>query len=177
MKNLYLCVTVAAGLCIGARADVPFRTGEVFGQAVKVTEGAAGSGRCVNVAGDLLYVGGKETLGVYSLAGDPLRPKLLGEAKDIASARQIALQDGMAYVTARANGIWIVDCRNPAKPFVAGHYPSTANCTGIDVAGDVCFVGEAVCRGTLPVHGQLHGHRRGGGRVFRRRVEERPGVH
>ena len=141
MKNLYLCVTVAAGLCIGARADVPFRTGEVFGEAVKVAEGAAGSGRCVNIAGDLLYVGGKETLGVYSLSHDPLRPKFLGEAKDIASARQIALQDGMAYVTARANGIWIVDCRNPAKPFVAGHYPSTANCTGIDVAGDVCFVG------------------------------------
>ena len=141
MKNFYLCVTVAAGLCIGARADMPFRTGEVFGQAVKVTEGAAGSGRCVNAAGDLLYVGGKETLGVYGLAGDPLHPKLLGEAKDIASARQIALQGGMAYVSARANGIWIVDCRNPAKPFVAGHYPSTANCTGIDVAGDVCFVG------------------------------------
>ena len=141
MKKLYLCMTAAAGLCIGARADVPFHTGEVFGKAVKVAEGSAGSGRCVNVAGDLLYVGGKETLGVYSLSGDPLRPKLLGEAKDIASARQIALQDGMAYVTARANGIWIVDCRNPAKPFVAGHYPSTANCTGIDVAGDVCFVG------------------------------------
>ena len=118
MKKLFLCMTVATGLCAGTRADVPFRTGKVFGQAVKVAEGAAGSGRCVNIEGDLLYVGGKESLGVYS-----------------------ALQDGMAYVTARANGIWIVDCRNPAKPFVAGHYPSTANCTGIDVAGDVCFVG------------------------------------
>ena len=128
-------------MCAGRSADIPFRTGKTFGTAVKVAEGAAGSGRCVSIEGDLLYVGGKETLGVYSLSGDPLCPKLLGETKDIAAARQIALQDGMAYVTARANGIWVVDCRNPAKPFVAGHYPSTANCTGVDVAGDVCFVG------------------------------------
>ena len=141
MKRFALFITVVAGLCVRTRADVPFRTGEVFGKAVKVAEGAAGSGRCVNIEGELLYVGGKETLGVYSLSGDPLHPKLLGEAKDIASARQIALQGGMAYVSARVNGIWIVDCRDPARPFVVGHYPSTANCTGIDVAGDVCFVG------------------------------------
>ena len=143
MKKLCLCAAtmLAAGICAGGSADVPFRTGEVFGKAVKVAEGAAGFGRCVNIEGDFLYVGGKETLGVYSLSGDPLHPKLLGETKDIASARQIALQGGMAYVSARANGIWIVDCRSPAKPLVAGHYPSTANCTGIDVAGDVCFVG------------------------------------
>jgi len=142
MKRYFLCVViVVAGMGAGGRADVPFRTGATFGKAVKVAEGAAGSGRCVNIEGDLLYVGGRETLGVYSLSGDPLRPKLLGETKDIAAARQIALQGGMAYVAARANGIWVVDCRNPAKPFVAGHYPSTANCTGIDVAGDVCFVG------------------------------------
>ena len=136
-----LAAGILVGFCAWGGGEVPFRTGEVFGKAVKVAEGAAGSGRCVNIDGDFLYVGGKETLGVYSLSGDPLRPKLLGEAKDIASARQIALQRGMAYVSARANGIWVVDCRNPAKPFVAGHYPSTANCTGIDVAGDVCFVG------------------------------------
>ena len=143
MKKLCLCAVtmLVAGICAGGSADVPFRTGEVFGNAVKVVEGAAGFGRCVNIEGDFLYVGGRETLGVYSLSGDPLRPKLLGETKDIASGRQIALQGGMAYVSARANGIWVVDCRNPAKPFVAGHYPSTANCTGIDVAGDVCFVG------------------------------------
>ena len=113
MKKLYLCMTVAAELFIGARADVPFRTGEVFGEAVKVAEGAAGSGRCVNIAGDLLYVGGKETLGVYSLSDDPLRPKFLGEAKDIASTRQIALQDGMAYVTARAS-TWRGTCVSSA---------------------------------------------------------------
>ncbi len=141
MKRFALCITVVAGLCVGARADVPFRTGEVFGKAVKVAEGAVGSGRCANIEGEFLYVGGKDSLGVYSMSGDPLRPKLLGETRDIASARQIALQGGMAYISARANGIWIVDCRDPARPFVAGHYPSTANCTGIDVAGDVCFVG------------------------------------
>ena len=97
MKKLYLCMTAAAGLCIGARADVPFHTGEVFGKAVKVAEGSAGSGRCVNVAGDLLYVGGKETLGVYSLSGDPLRPKLLGEAKDIAASESLCRQLGIEY--------------------------------------------------------------------------------
>ena len=90
MKRLYLCMTVAAELCAGVYADVPFRTGKVFGQAVKVTEGSAGSGRCVSIADDLLYVGGKETLGVYGLAGDPLRPKLLGEAKDIARLKTVA---------------------------------------------------------------------------------------
>ena len=132
-------VALMAGVCAWGGGDVPFRTGTIFGKAVKVAGGAAG--RCVNIEGNRLYVGGKGTLGVYDLSGDPLRPKLLGEAGGLASARQVALQGGMAYVSARANGIWVVDCRDPAKPFVSGHYPSTANCTGIDVAGDVCFVG------------------------------------
>ena len=41
MKKLYLCMIVAAGLCVGVRGDVPFRTGNVFGKAVRVTGGAA----------------------------------------------------------------------------------------------------------------------------------------
>ena len=140
VKRLAVSILVASmmGVCAWGDGDVPFRTGSIFGKAVRVTGGA--DGRCVNIEGNLLYVGGKESLGVYDLS-DPLRPRLLGETGGLASARQVALQGGMAYVTARANGIWVVDCRNPAKPFVAGHYPSTANCTGIDVAGDVCFVG------------------------------------
>ena len=137
------CLSIMTALFAGVCAwggDVPFRTGSIFGKAVRVTGGEAASGRCVNIEGNLLYVCGNESLGVYDLS-NPLQPKLLGETKGIASARQVALQGGMAYVSARANGIWVVDCRNSAKPFVAGHYPSTANCTGIDVAGDVCFVG------------------------------------
>ena len=134
-------ICLATGFCAWGGGDVPFRTGDVFGTAVKVAGDGARFGLCVNIKDNLLYVGGKGTLGVYDVSGDPLRPKLLGEADGLASARQIAVQGGMAYVAARANGIWVVDCRDPAKPLVVGHYPSTANCTGIDVAGDVCFVG------------------------------------
>ena len=145
MKRTWIFASTAlamlsAVLCAWGGGDVPFRTGNVFGKTARVAGGASGSGRCVNLEGNLLYVGGKETLGVYDLSA-PLHPKLLGETGGLAAARQVALQGGMAYVSARANGIWVVDCRDPAKPFVAGHYPSTANCTGIDVAGDVCFVG------------------------------------
>ena len=95
-----MCLVAMA--CAWGGGDVPFRTGEVFRKAVKVAGGAAGAEHCVNVAGNLLYVGGKGTLGVYDLSGDPLRPKLLGEANGLATARQVALQGGMAYVSARA---------------------------------------------------------------------------
>ena len=91
VKRLAVSILVASmmGVCAWGDGDVPFRTGSIFGKAVRVTGGAAGSGRCVNIEGNLLYVGGKESLGVYDLS-DPLQPKLLGETKGIASARQVA---------------------------------------------------------------------------------------
>ena len=115
--------------------------GKVFGGVSKVNGGPAEKGRFCAVEEDRLYVGGEGTLAVYDIAANPMSPKQLGVVRDLPTLRQIAVQDGIVYATARASGLWIIDCRSPENPRVAGHYPSVANCTGVDVAGDVCFVG------------------------------------
>lgn len=134
-------LTASAAIAAGAADVVPFRTGDVFGK-VSLLEGAAGkSGRCLWIEADRLYVAGRETLGVYDITASPSKPKLLGTLDGIANIRQVTVLDGIAYMTARANGLWIADCRNPEKPKLLGHYPSTANCTGVEIAGNVCIIG------------------------------------
>lgn len=123
-----------------SKPAVPFATGSVFGEAHRLGDRHARKAWAVCLEGDRLYVGGSGFLSVYDVAADPLNPRLLGTTEDMATVRQIAVQDGMAYVVARANGLWVVDCRS-GIPRTVGHMPSTSNCTGVDVAGSVCFIG------------------------------------
>lgn len=132
---------VSVAFASGKVTDIPFRTGEVFGKVTRLEGAAARAGRCVGLENGRLYVGGTGTLSVYDVTRNPSSPKLLGTLEGISTIRQLAVQDGIVYMTARANGIWIVDCRKPETPVVLGHYPSIANCTGMEVAGDVCFIG------------------------------------
>ena len=129
--------------CMGvlvADTSLPFQTGEVFGKARRFGGELGLVATAMTIDGGRLYVGGRGFLSVYDVATDPLAPKLLGTTTEIANVRQIAVQEGWAYTVAREQGVWVVDCRD-GVPKVTGHLSSTSNCTGIDVAGDVCFVG------------------------------------
>ena len=48
----------------------------------------------------------------------------------IGNARQIEIKDGIAYVTAREDGLWIFDVRNE-KPMLLSHYVTVEFATGI----------------------------------------------
>ena len=129
-----------AGFAAGAFAEGKTETGAVFGTARRFgkTDDAA---MALALEGDRLYAGAGDSLYVFSLA-DPLAPKQLGKTAGIVAARQVAVQNGFAYVTAREGGLWIVDCTDPAKPRIRSRFDSCELATGVDVAGDVCFCGQ-----------------------------------
>lgn len=123
-------------------AALPFQTGEVFCGAKPLDGAVHKNAMAVVVDGDRLYVGGRGGyLAVYDIASNPVKPRLLGRTDEIASVRQLAVQDGLVGVVSRENGVWFIDCKDATQPKVVGHFPSTSNCTGIDLAGNVCFVG------------------------------------
>ena len=130
-----------AAVSFGAVHPVPFQTGEIFGKGARLEGERIAKAWAVGLDGDRLYVGGTGFLSVYDVKDDPLRPKLLGTTDDIATVRQMAVQDGFVYSVTRSEGLWITDCRDPAAPKTVGHLPLTLNSTGVDVAGNVCFVG------------------------------------
>ena len=145
MMRKALCRAILPVVCgvalMAAGGDVPFATGAVFGKAVPLDGAFCKGAMSVATEGDRLYVGGRGFVAVYDISSDPVRPRLLGRTEDIVSVRQLAVQDGLVCVVAREQGVWTVDCRDAAHPRVLGHLPSTSNCTGVDLAGNVCFVG------------------------------------
>lgn len=129
------------GLVLALTASLPFRTDAVFGTAKPFPEPFARTAQALALEGNRLYVGGRGWLAVYDVGTDPAQPKLLGKTDELATVRQLAVEDGLVAAVARESGVWFVDCRDAAQPKVTGHYPSVSNCTGVDLAGSVCFVG------------------------------------
>lgn len=91
--------------------------------------------------GNCLYGGAGDTLIVFDVT-QAHSPRMLGEVHGMAGIRQIAVQNGFAYVTAREYGLWIVDCTNPSQPRIRSRFDTCELATGIDVAGDVAFCGQ-----------------------------------
>lgn len=95
----------------------------------------------VAIEGNRLYAVSGDDFFVFDVSR-PLSPELLGRTRGIGSARQVAVQGGMAYVTAREYGLWIVDATNPREPRVRSRFDTCELATGVDVAGDVCFCAQ-----------------------------------
>ena len=123
-------------------AAFPYVTGTVLGMPVPISDGAPGPGRGLWLEDGKLYVLSNRELFVYSVRNDPLHPKLLGRADGVLGGRQVVAQGGIAYVSARERGMWIVDCRDPGSMRVLSRYDSIGLGTGVDVAGDVCMLTE-----------------------------------
>ncbi len=112
----------------------------VFGEAT-LFDDTDRSAMALATDGRYLYGGAGDWFLVFDLA-DPLRPRKVGSVRGVGSARQIAVQDGLAYVTSREYGLWIVDARDPAHPRIRSRFDTCELATGVDVAGDVCFCGQ-----------------------------------
>lgn len=141
MKRLATLAALAA-TTLTAAAALPNVTGAVFGKPVRLA-GCHRRGMALAIEGDRLYAGAGPTLYVYDISADPLRPRLLGQTPPmLGAARQVAVQNGIAYLSARESGLWIIDCRDPKAPKVLTRYDCCELATGVDVAGDVCFLGQ-----------------------------------
>lgn len=130
--------SAAAGGAEGARVEnfgAP-----VFGRAVKIG-GVSPRAMALCVDGKTLYIGASHYLYVADIS-EPMNPRILGKVGGLGNVRQIAVQDGIAYVASRESGLWIVDVRNPKSPKVLSRYDCIELATGIDVAGRVAFLGQ-----------------------------------
>ena len=103
-----------AGACFAAGADGVVETDKVFGAPVKV-EGTSSQIMAVCLEGNRLYAGGGPDFYVFDVSV-PFKPKMLGHVDGLAGVRQIAVRNGMAYVSAREAGLWIIDATDPARP-------------------------------------------------------------
>lgn len=127
--------------CCGwiAHADEPVETGD-YGPELNclATIDKTGVMDAV-VEGDRLYFVGY-SLYVADIA-KPASPTLLGAAHFPGTGRQLAVADGIAYVTARANGVFIFDVRGP-EPKLLSHYDCIELATGVEVQGDLLFIAQ-----------------------------------
>ena len=103
--------------------------------------GVPSCGMALAQEGDVLYYGGGSELVTLDVAC-PATPQIVGRVGGLGNVRQICVQDGWAYVATRETGLWIVDARRPDGPRVASHFDCLELATGVDVAGDVLFLGQ-----------------------------------
>jgi len=143
-------------ICIGALAEARTRTDRglvveaektarnPFGKPVRI-EGVCPKKGAFCLAYEAstkrLYVGGDHAVWVLD-ASVPAAPKLLGVCEGIGAPRQLCVQDGIVYVTARETGVWIIDARDPAKPRMLTRFDTVELATGIDVCYPVLFCGQ-----------------------------------
>lgn len=73
------------------------------------------------VSGNYLFFVGANTLWVADLK-NPYTPAVVGSARFDGNGRQIAVENGVAYVTARADGLYIFDVSAPETPRLLSHY-------------------------------------------------------
>ena len=92
--------------------------------------------------GNYLYASGWRGLSVYNLK-NPLEPRLIQRIPGI-SGRQMAVQDDILYITARMNGLWILDISEPADPKVLTRFDTVELATGIAVVGKIVFVAQRI---------------------------------
>ncbi len=93
------------------------------------------------VQGHHLYFIGSSTLWVADLSR-PAEPAVVGRVHFDGTGRQIAIQDDVAYVTARADGLYIFDVADPTDPHLLSHYDTLELATGVDVHGSLLCVAE-----------------------------------
>ncbi len=70
------------------------------------------------VEGDTLYVIGRGNLHVADIS-HPAQPKIVGRLSCLGNTRQIEIHRGVAYVTAREDGLFVIDVSKRETPHVA----------------------------------------------------------
>jgi len=93
------------------------------------------------VSGGHLFFIGSGRLYVADIT-DPSSPQLIADCPFRGQGRQLVVADGVAYVTARANGVYIIDVHNPRKPEMLCHYDCIELATGVEVQGDLLFIAQ-----------------------------------
>jgi len=133
-----VCLVVLLSFGEGVMAEEQVLQG--YGPEMPIVRGL-GIGGCMDaaVAGDLLCVIGGGHLYTADIT-TPAEPRILGRLGGLGHVRQVEVSEGIAYVTARADGLFIVDVREPAAPKLLAHYDTVELATGVAVEGPLVAV-------------------------------------
>ncbi len=139
--GLLLLAAEAGGAGTEAATDeIAQASGSPYGTELSML-GELGIGGCMDAAlvGKTLYVIGGGKLHVADVS-DARSPKVVGSLGGLGYVRQICVVGGVAYITAREDGMFLVDVTRPEEPRLISHYDTIELATGIAVSGDVAFV-------------------------------------
>ena len=88
---------------------------------------------------ELLVAAGRGLVGVYRVDSDG-KYEQLSSLEIQADSRQLAVSDGFGYLTARADGLYVVDLTVPERPRLAAHVDTLELATGVAAAGQLLAV-------------------------------------
>lgn len=111
--------------------------------AVRRVENTPPGGSALFLDGKVLYCGSGLELDIYDVSV-PLSPRLISAVRGIGHPRQIVARGGWVFVSARETGVWVVDARDPKRAKVVTRFDTIELATGLELAGDVLFVGQRV---------------------------------
>jgi len=140
-RHQFFEVALLVAFFLGLSFGIQSGRAEDFGKDLK-PEKVPDVGPCqdVELTGDRLYAIGRGTLYVLDSRHPDESPRLLGKLTDLGNVRQIVIREETAYITARQDGLWLVDVREDSAPKIISHYDTVEMATGIWVSGDVAFV-------------------------------------
>lgn len=111
-----------------------------FGEALSIVANA-GTGAVKDVAaeGKMAYAIGEGAIHVLDIS-TVKKPRIVGKLSGLGSVRQIVVDDGVAYITSRQDGLFIVDVKDSANPKLLNHYDTVEFATGLELSGDILAV-------------------------------------
>jgi len=113
-----------------------------FGNEQQPTADAGiGPGMDVIREGEYLYMLQQRNLVILSIK-DPAHPTVIGKLEDMGNLRQIEVRDNVAYITAREDGLFVVDVSERRAPKLLSHYDTIEFATGIAIEGRYAFVAQ-----------------------------------
>lgn len=114
-----------------------------------INDKGVGIGPCIDTIysdGYVYAVSSDGTLNIFEENADGTLVKISSLNK-IGNLRQIEISGAFVYITAREDGVFIIDISNPKKPHIACHWDSIEFATGIAISGKLA----AVCNRILGV--------------------------
>jgi hypothetical protein len=99
------------------------------------------------VAGNTLFAIGGGMYGALFAAdlSNPEKPKTIGKLPGLGHVRQIAVRNGIAYITSREDGMFVIDVGRPERPSLISHYDTIELATGLGISGNIAFVACRQC--------------------------------
>ncbi|MDD4871569.1 MAG: hypothetical protein PHR77_13510 [Kiritimatiellae bacterium] len=98
-------------------------------------------GPCMDAAvcGNRAYFIGQEKLYLADIS-EPAHPRITGTLAGLGNTRQIVVARDVAYVSSRADGLFVISVKDSTAPKLLCHYDSIEWATGLAISGDILFI-------------------------------------